>query len=263
MSYILDALRKSESERQQGRAPDLTQSVQMVHKPRRKGIPVAWWLAVALFFNGAIVAFVFWPGSGLWSDSPEGQVQPSEPANTASERQDVSSARHNSSGSASVSEPATASTAQPTTGKDFKPIPTIPVEAAATKGNGESANPPMQEAVVLAEQPTLIVPTRRDSSRQSQLPDSAYEPDRDYDGVPQLIEMPLSFQRQIPSLRFNSHIYASDPAARRVIINDKYLRPGDSFSGIRVVAITSDGVILSRIGTEFRVGVVRDWVTPR
>ncbi|MGP4843218.1 general secretion pathway protein GspB [Marinobacter sp. 1Y8] len=259
MSYILDALRKSESERQQGRVPDLSQSVQMVHKPRRKGIPVAWWLAVALFFNGAIVALVFWPGAGLRFDSAEGEVQPAAQASAESESQDVPSASQNRPEAQPVDQPTTAPTDKTSSSQDFKPIPTIPVETAP-KGNGEQANPPMQEAVVLAEQPTLIVPTRNTSARQS---DSAYEPEREYDGVPHLIEMPLSFQRQIPSLRFNSHIYASDPAARRVIINDKYLRSGDSFSGLRVVAITSDGVILSRIGTEFRVGVVRDWVTPR
>ncbi|MDG5499059.1 general secretion pathway protein GspB [Marinobacter sp. BGYM27] len=262
MSYILDALRKSESERQQGRVPDLNQSVQMVHKPRRKGIPVAWWLAVALFFNGAIVALVFWPGAGLQSDSAEGEVQPAAQTSTPNAQPDGASVAQNSPPDAPASEQEPTSAKRTAGSQDFKPIPTVPVDSAQ-KDNSEAANPPMKEAVVLAEQPTLIVPTRSSASNDSALPDTAYQQDREYDGVPHLIEMPLSFQRQIPSLRFNSHIYASDPAARRVIINDKYLRAGDSFSGIRVVAITSDGVILSRIGTEFRVGVVRDWVTPR
>ncbi|MEP5175689.1 general secretion pathway protein GspB, partial [Marinobacter alexandrii] len=81
--------------------------------------------------------------------------------------------------------------------------------------------------------------------------------------VPHLVELPLSFQKSVPDLTFNSHIYASDPFASRVMINSNYLRRGDSFSGLRVESITQDGVVLSKQGQRFRVGIVRDWVSPR
>jgi len=41
------------------------------------------------------------------------------------------------------------------------------------------------------------------------------------------------------------------------------MRVGDTFSGIRVERITEDGVELSKDGRRFRVGVVRDWMSPR
>jgi general secretion pathway protein B len=81
--------------------------------------------------------------------------------------------------------------------------------------------------------------------------------------VPHLVELPLSFQKSVPDLTFNSHIYSSSPASRRVMINNKYLRVGDTFEGLRVDDITEEGVVLSRDGRRFRVGVVRDWVSPR
>jgi general secretion pathway protein B len=104
----------------------------------------------------------------------------------------------------------------------------------------------------------VIVPTPRTPS--------AVNPS-ERDGVtaqtaPHLVELPLSFQKRVPDLIFNSHIYASEPSARRVMINDNYLRPGESFSGITVERITEEGVELSMDGRRFRVGVVRNWVSP-
>ena len=81
--------------------------------------------------------------------------------------------------------------------------------------------------------------------------------------MPHLVELPLSFQKSVPDLTFNSHIYSSSPASRRVMINNAYLRIGDSFAGLRVEDITGEGVVLSLNGQRFRVGVVRDWVSPR
>ena len=43
----------------------------------------------------------------------------------------------------------------------------------------------------------------------------------------------------------------------------RHLRVGDVFEGLRVDDITEEGVVLSRDGRPFRVGVVRDWVSPR
>tara|TARA_R110001606_G_scaffold17651_2_gene68081 strand:+ start:211 stop:402 length:192 start_codon:yes stop_codon:yes gene_type:complete len=62
---------------------------------------------------------------------------------------------------------------------------------------------------------------------------------------------------------FNSHIYSTDPNASRVMINGHYLRQGDSFSGITVEEVTEDGVVLGKQGRIFRVGIVRDWMSPR
>ena len=46
MSYILDALRKSEAERRQGKAPDLGHQVQMVYRPKKKRVPAVVWIVV-------------------------------------------------------------------------------------------------------------------------------------------------------------------------------------------------------------------------
>jgi hypothetical protein len=58
-------------------------------------------------------------------------------------------------------------------------------------------------------------------------------------------------------------IFASVPRARRVMINNQNLRPGENFRGLRVEEITGDGMVLSRQRQQFRLGTVRDWTSPR
>ncbi|WP_148862624.1 general secretion pathway protein GspB [Marinobacter fonticola] len=278
MSYILDALRRSESERQQGRAPDLANSVQMVHKPKRRAIPVGVWVALALFFNGAILAVIFWPGSGFLASTvdnhpaepveepapkPASAVKPSPAGVTA---EPVEMLEPKPEPQVARVEPATNAGAQEPAQEEAEPLPE-PMLITPSSTQSEEIYPEAQAGSVMSEKPTLIVPSRRDDAPAT-LPGATGQAPPKYDfadgpPVQHLVEKPMAFQRSIPDLHFSSHIYASDPAARRVMINDNYLRPGDSFSGIRVEAITGDGVVLSAYGETFRVGVVRDWVTPR
>lgn len=108
--------------------------------------------------------------------------------------------------------------------------------------------------------PTIIVPSARPGGDEAPVAATGIEIE---ERVPHLVELPLSFQKSIPDLTFNSHIFSSDPQARRVMINGHYLRTGEGFAGLRVERITEDGVVLSKDGQRFRVGVVRDWVSPR
>ncbi|WP_341582027.1 general secretion pathway protein GspB [Marinobacter metalliresistant] len=212
MSYILDALRKSETERRQGRVPDLGQQVQLIHRPKKKRVSPVAWVTVALMLNAGVLAFVFWPGSQP-PDQPAEQVE-APPAAPEPEQEPES------------------------------PVSLPKAEAAA--------------APVPRERATIIVPSSDSSQTFPPLsvPEQAGR-------VPHLVELPLSFQKSVPDLTFNSHIYSSSPASRRVMINNAYLRIGDSFSGLRVEDITGEGVVLSLNGQRFRVGVVRDWVSPR
>lgn len=249
MSYILDALRKSETERRQGRVPDLGQQVQMIHKPKKKSVPVLAWVAVGLVLNAAILAWAFWPGAT--------RIGAQEPAGEAAE-----AATPATGGDPAVPGP------EPVLAEP-KPTPQAVPERSSPKGgdtlvdaieipvpavSGAPAEEPDRE------RPTVIVPTPREPSAVN--PSRAADNDATAQRTPHLVELPLSFQKRVPDLIFNSHIYASEPSSRRVMINDHYLRPGESFSGITVERITEEGVELSMDGRRFRVGVVRNWVSP-
>lgn len=246
MSYILDALRKSESERQQGRIPDLGQQVQLIHRTRKRAVPVSVWVSFGLILNAVILAAIFWPDIGFMS-------------------QGASLASGQSSDAPQVTEDDEFD-AEPVV--ETSSANSIAGETSDVRESGESsmASPDSEAAIAAGAQdrPTVIVPSwstqpntiHNDANTQA-------DPYESTERVPHLVELPMSFQRQVPTLIFNSHVYASNPAARRVMINDHYLRSGDQFSGVRVERITSDGVELSMDGRRFRVGVVRDWISPR
>ncbi|MCL1476104.1 MULTISPECIES: general secretion pathway protein GspB [unclassified Marinobacter] len=245
MSYILDALRKSESERHQGKVPDLGRQLQLIHRPPKRHWPIQVLLAAGLLLNAGVLAYVFWPDQ----DDPVANLMSApEQAPTA----------------ASVN-PVAATAAQNSAAVDVNPAPP-PLDV-------QSAFPSEFQS------PTVIVPSGYgnsgavDGNRNNQgwdqigppVPSGAEVSASSADGVrvPHLVELPLSFQRSVPDLMVNSHIFASVPQARRVMINNQNLRPGDSFQGLRVEEITEDGVVLSRQGQQFRLGIVRDWMSPR
>ncbi len=264
MSYILDALRKSETERRQGQVPDLGQQVQLIHRPKPRSVPAATWVALALVANAAVLAYVFWPGQSaglIASVQPASGERESVPAMVAAPRiEPAPSAEPSSLAAQSLpttqSSPTNQSSSAPNTTAAASPPISSPVPALAPGGDVATA-----QRQDIAERPTVIVPSPR---RLQPLADSPLSDRLDQgERVPHLVELPLSFQRQVPNLIFNSHIYSSDPSGRRVMINNHYLSMGDSFSGIRVERITEEGVELSLQGRSFRVGVVRDWISPR
>tara|TARA_R110002110_G_scaffold127072_2_gene305787 strand:- start:2193 stop:2927 length:735 start_codon:yes stop_codon:yes gene_type:complete len=243
MSYILDALRKSETERRQGKVPDLGQQVQLIHRPKKRRVSPVVWVALALLVNAGVLAVVFWP------ERPSDLI--AQPG-----RQTV--------------EPAMEEPAKP----EVKP------EAAQTSAKGPEmavvSQPEPKQGVVAGpiaeparERPTIITPSlprarQAPALRQDEPGTRVGAGVRGIVGarVPHLVELPLSFQKSIPDLMFSSHIYSTAPNASRVMINGHYLRPGDSFSGITVEEVTEDGVVLGKQGRIFRVGIVRDWMSP-
>lgn len=234
MSYILDALRRSEAERRQGKAPDLGQQVQMVWRPKKKPVSPVVWVVIALLVNAMVMVYLFWPPSPAVPEAARGSV--SGPAVTA---------------------PATAADeASAAAQSEWAPVADAPGIGAQVEplAENELLNQPLPGT--RNDAPLVIVP---DQSVRERL----LTPTDSQGRVPHLVELPLSFQKSVPDLTFNSHIYSSDPSASRVMINNHYLRPGDTFGNLTVERVTEDGVILSRGSQRFRVGTVRDWVSPR
>ncbi|GAA5216928.1 general secretion pathway protein GspB [Corallincola platygyrae] len=78
--------------------------------------------------------------------------------------------------------------------------------------------------------------------------------------VPPLTEYPQSWQDAVPSLSFSQHIYSSDANKRWVKVNGKTLYEGDRIEGGLVLErIEPQAVIMSLQGEYFSLPALSDW----
>jgi general secretion pathway protein B len=77
------------------------------------------------------------------------------------------------------------------------------------------------------------------------------------EGVPQLRDLPVDIQRDMPDLSFSMLVFSRNPADRRIGINGKLKHEGDEVAdGLKVERITPDGAILSFRGHRFHKDVL-------
>lgn len=80
-----------------------------------------------------------------------------------------------------------------------------------------------------------------------------------YEDVPYLFEMASQSRPRVPPLKFNSHIYSDSPSARRVMINNIYLREGQVVNGLEVLEIGETDIVFSKDQQRFKLPAMRDW----
>ena len=227
MSFILEALRKSQQARQPGPTPEFRGAV---HDISLSMPGVSGWLVlgVILLLGMAAAALVFW--RDMASGVPETPVETSAPA-------------------APVTGPAPVAT---------EVAPIVPrVEAPAE--NAISVHDLADQARV----PVRVAPkstalARATGKAQVQhrsvaKPVAVLAPSVP-DTTPLLQQMPTDFQHALSPLRVSIHVYTPDPAQRILFINNRQYHQGDLIDGdIRVEQIVPDGVILSYRGERFKL----------
>jgi len=216
MSFILDALRKSESERQRQLGPAL---LNLPVSAARRGMPLWGWLVAALL--GINVLILLWLGLRSAAPAPKLAVAPAPalrapPAPAASLPAPLINA--------AVPEPA----AQPAPLPAARPLLAPRLPQAAGRAAENSDNPADLEPAV--EPPAGAI------NRQS-IPSYAAVSDH------------------VPALRLDLHVYAADRADRYALINMHKVHEGDTLpEGPRVQQITRDAVILNYQGEDFLLG---------
>ncbi len=231
MSYILDALRKSEQERQRGKVPDIHGAVSETSQPAKK---INIWpivTVVVIAVNLGVVGY-------FWSNMNSGASPNQPPSNTAAVSASTPS---------STPEPAPAAVPPAQTTANSQPLPT-PASKPAPKPQPSST-------------PEYVPPNRMESqtaTAANTVDDSQPPPNVGY--LPQLEELPAYERDGIPDMTFSSHMYSSIPRFRSIIINGKRLKEGQYFNGeLQVREITEGGVIMSRGNTLFEVDVLGRW----
>jgi len=232
MSFILDALKKSETDRQRQVSPALFEV--KVAAPRRKFPMWAVALGVLLLVNMAVLAWVLLRRS----DSPAAPVAAASAPAPANGTANPAAANGAQSGMVTVQIPAGSSVTVGQNAPAVAPAGTPPLADEPLLESQEPAVPPDYDArdyrpAITPEQAGAIAAARRNGSLPSR------------DEV-------LAQGNQLPDLRLDLHVYDPDPAARFVFLNMRKLREGETLpEGVRVEQITSTGVELTYRGKRF------------
>jgi general secretion pathway protein B len=215
VSFILDALRKSESERQQDSAPNIARIPDAV--PQRR-LP-AWALAtMATLALGIVVLGIAW-----WRTAQNPAVTMGRPAAAASGTPlPIPPPRSESRIEATSPIEAPSDRVARTTLRD-----------AAASGRAESSS-----------SGAISEPVAQPARRIASLPD-----------VDPQLQRYSSGSATLPALRLELHAYGEDTASRFVFINGAKYVEGDTLpEGPRLVAITADGAVLLAGGRQYLLG---------
>lgn len=225
MSFILDALKKSEAERQRQAGPAL---LEMRIVPPSRRLP-AWAIAIGLVLLAGVgvlgwLALRARPAPALMSAGATAPATAAPPSSAT---------------------PALTNT-PPSAGAPLAPGAGTPAQAAPANGASAQAAPALDavDADQASDNPADNAPAVAADPRAARAGDSGTKL-RNY----------AELSGSVPELRLDLHVYAPDPADRYAFINMHKVREGDvTPEGAEVRQITRDGVVLEYRGAEFLLG---------
>lgn len=236
MSYILDALRKSDQQRRRNATPTLMLQPAAAEPPRQPALYVYALLAFVLLGAGVAIGWL-----RPWQSEPTAQLLPASTPTLPEPRQ-IPAPR-----AAAAPEPVPALAAPHAAPAMAGPAPAAagPEPAPATAAIEPVHTPPKVARKAAA--PVPVAAAAGSSPPGAAAPAAA---------VMTMAELPLAIQQELPPLSISVHAYSGKAAERLVGINGRLLHEGDSVApGLALEQITPDGMILSYKGYTFRHGV--------
>jgi len=257
MSYILDALKKSEKERQRGALPDMLTVQDIVAEKPSKRVPWVYLLAAALLLNAGVL--VWWLGfshinkANVVKTSTTGNISPLSVNDAAPavfgrvkpyQGSTQSGFRPSDRSSVPVIEnnETTTSVENPPPPKGLQEVKPHPVSADNATKSSEPASAKSGQSAGTGQIPSD--PT----GGLSEMPDG--------NKLYKLQELPSAIRQNLPAFSVTALLYSSNPDSRMVRINEQMMHEGqDLIAGIKLEEISRDGIILSYQKYRFYVAV--------
>lgn len=224
MSYILEALKKAQAERQLGSAPTLT-AVPVGAAPadaaavRRRPA----WIALSAVILAAVCAVAAW------------RLQAPSPSTSPAPAPSVPSPSPSPSPSAPAPAAVVVAPAQ-TTAPLPTPTPTAP--------------PPL--AVVPASTPPAPKPAPPKPAAVKPAPVQAAAPEEEK--LPSLRELPEPIQRSVPPLAFGGYMYSKNPSDRLLLIDKALRHEGEEVApGLVLEKLLPKAAVMNYKGYRYRV----------
>jgi len=223
MSLILDALKKSEAERQRGQVPNLLSPspTATAHYRVQKKSSLPWIILTAFLLAALVFGYQFMKSGDRESPDISGATatvisQPAEaPAKTITPTP--------SAGVAAPVPPATAP---------------APVSAPATP----AGQAPQIKPLSPFDTQTAAEPTKPAIETVEPLPEKR---------IAGMAEMPVDQRQQLPALKLSMHVYSSESAKRFAIIDGQRVNEGSLIGAAVVEEIRQDGVVLLMQGQSY------------
>jgi general secretion pathway protein B len=217
MSFILDALKKSELERQRQTVPGLMDTRLI---PRRRTLP-RWAIAlgvVLLAINLLVLTYVLMRKSTPAPQAPQ-SVQTPQPA------------------------PAP---------EHFSPLDAAPVYAPEIPVAAQIDRPDVVDKSAVADRPAVAMPAVHPARQADPLLSNEDTQSDNQEVLPSISELSLSGAQALPDLHLDVHVYATRAAERFVYINMHKYHEGSALQeGPTVERIRRDGVVLNYQGLRF------------
>jgi general secretion pathway protein B len=244
MSFILDALKKSENERQRQVGPSLA-DVQV--SPRRNNKP--WWavaVGALLVVNLGVLIVVLVRDGDAKSNTPQAASESSS-ANTS-----ATDAR------AGTQVPLPASASRMPRGNPTLNAPTNPAvrSLADEAGSGEAgvvldANPQLSGAANVPEGPPLVRPIDAPAVAPATIPAQAQAQTESEEVLPTQMDLAAG-GTTLPEMHLDIHVYSARPTDRFVFVNMQKYTEGQALKeGPTLERITTEGAVLNHRGMRF------------
>lgn len=286
MSYILEALKKSERDRALGQVPSL--GAEQV--AGREAPPVTRWaigaLMVLVGLSGGILLTRFEIGDSHRSpveagppaaaSAPDARPGAASPAPSQAPAIVAAQPRQPAPPQDAVASRAASPSKQPAAAAPAEQAPTpaapVPGASANALSSTQHAGPPPAAAAVSAAPPSTPTVSASNVAKAHAAPPppatpaSSGAPEKASttvassapatpEEVPLLRDLPPNVRQGLPALHVDVHVYARNPARRFVLINMRRYREGDTLAaGPRLLRITQGGVVLEYHGVRFRLG---------
>jgi general secretion pathway protein B len=266
MSYILDALKRSQEERELGNVPTLSSRFAQ-QEPLRRGQNVPWALSALLLATVAVAVALY----ALLRGDGGGDLPPAPPVATAPAVQPPPTVVPPPSAPVQPSAPPAAR--KPPSNAPASPQSAVSQPSAAAQPRVRSVVRPLAQGLetvappvpadlqkevdafrqrVMGEQEPAPTEATEESAQHEDAaeasPAAAQSPGEQEreEAIPRFRALPSGVQSQIPPHRISVHVYVAEPARRFVILDSQRMAEGDrNDSGLRLEEIRPDGVVLS------------------
>ncbi len=244
MSYILDALKKSEQDRGHGNVP----GVQTIHSSslNYRSEKNTYWpyiLIIAVILNLAAILYFI-----IDKDKPSADHIAVTEIKTVENDADEFTTTNNT---------------QTTVSEDIKKQPAVTTSIAGSETmqqeiNNKAATAPASTNEQMVTTASTDNDTRVNPSQTRTIADTNTV--EDHTNIIEFYDLPDSIKQQLPAIIISAHVYSTNPLQRSIVINNNFMEEGEYvLDDLILHEITADGAIFNYKNTRFHYGVVSSW----